>query len=263
MKRYEFFQKINGNSPLSKRLDKIMDKMDLMRIVSAPVSFESLKHVEGEHIFYLCCLFEVWLHDVVVRLQDWVVRIGQYLDEYQGSWKYYAICQHRDNVKDGWGDEKDYDEEGNIVQRELSDEELCHYSIIGDIYYDDWRDIVQETTPSDLAWIKSSLQIHAENDFVDVFKRATGADINMYKKVYDEDGEVVDMEPYTTEERDLMKVSEMVDAEDDGIFITKLCEIINNICGTLKNLDRCQDNKETLAEIREIAIGMLELKETK
>lgn len=260
MRRYEFFQKINGNSPLSKRLDNIMDKMNLMRIVSAPVTFESQKHVEGERIFYLCCLFEMWTHAVVGRLQEWVVKIGQYLDEYQGSWKYYAICQYRDMVKDGWGSEHDYDEEGNIVERTLSDEELVHHSIIGDLFYDDWRDIVQETKPSDLTWIRSSLQIKAENDVADVFKSVTGKDIPMYKEVYDEDGEVVDMEPYSIEERELRKVSEMVEADDDGMFIRILCDHISRICKILESLDRKQDNKETLAEIRDIAIGMLELK---
>lgn len=260
MRGYEFFRLIGDDFPLARRLNGIMEKMNLMRIAAAPVTFRDSDIPEFHGAFFKCCLFEMWANGVVDRLSGWVSDIDEFLGEYQGSWKFYATCSHRDAVSDGFGDDEDYDEDGNSVERTLSDEDLCRYSIVGDLYFDDWRDIVQETGVNDLMWVKPMLQVNAEHDIIDVMKMTTGKSVQMYREVYDNDGDVVGMQPLTLEDRDLRKATEKVAADDDSAFILLLCRNVSWLCNTLRDMDRMQDNREALAQIRDISYNMLQLK---
>ena len=263
MKDYQFMSKIDDNSRLAFNLNKVMHEMFLFRMVCAPSTFGYLKeHSDGNdmYMFYLSCLYEKWAHGLVDKLKKWVVLSTQYLDEYEGKWRYYAVSKHLEAVKEGFGDEEDYDEDGSPIERELSDEELSSYTIISDLYHDDWTDIVQETKPEDLTWLRSSLRLQSEIDPVDAIKHTYGVEIDMYKEVRDEDGEVVEMRPMSREERELRKISESVDAEDMYSFVITVCDAVSKVCDELSKMDKAVDNIEEIKNLNRFALNLLDCK---
>lgn len=260
MRNFDFFNKIDDYCPLAQRLNSIMGDMLLLRMVSAPVTFSSAKDETAEHIYYLSCLFERWSASVVLRLKLWDSTIDKYFGEYECNWRYYAAAKRLECLRDGFGEEEDYDENGEPIVEGVSDDQLAEFSIVGDLYFEDWRDIVQETVPSDLEWVKSSMRISAENDFADVFKMATGQDVKTYMAVDDDEDGAVKMVPLSKDDRDLRKISKLVDAEDDWKFLFNLCSAMNNICESIKGMERRANNKETLLQIQKVSKEILSLK---
>lgn len=263
MRNYDFMSKIDDNSRLAFNLNKVMHEMFLFRLVCAPSTFKYFKeHSDGTdlYMFYESCLFEKWAHDVVAKVKEWLVLSREYLEEYDGKWRFYAAAKRLESVKEGYGDEEDYDEDGSPVERELSDEKLIPYSIISYLYLDDWKDIVQETIPDDLSWLHSSLRLQSEIDPVETIKNTFGVELQMYKEVYDNDGEIVGMVPMSREERELRKISDAVDADDMYSFVIMVCDAVSKMCKQLSQMDKAADNVEEIRNLNIFASNLLDCK---
>ena len=263
MINYDFMSKIDDNSRLAFYLNKVMGEMFLFRLVSAPSTFEFLKeHSKGTDMmmFYQSCLFEMWAHGVVKKVKEWQKITNEYLDEYEGNCRYYAAGKRLELLKEGYGDEEDYDVNGNPVERELTEKEYEEFSVISDLYLDDWRDIAQDTKPEHLTWLRSSLRLQAELDPVDMIKKSFGVEIQMYKDVRDEDGEIVDMMPMSREERELKSISESVEADDMYSFVILVCDALNKKCKELREMDRLADNVEEIRSLNSFCAKLLECK---
>lgn len=260
MRKYEFFTHIDDNSPLAARLNAIQSDIMLFRLVSAPVTFSGMKETDSTdyRMFYLSCLFDKWMTEVVERLRTWVAKTDLYFSEFEGSWKYYASAGRLECINDGLAEEEDYDENGDIITEGVSEDRLAHFSIVDDLYYDDWRDIVQDTKPSDLSWLQASLQLQAETDISAMMKSILGFDMPMYKSVTDDDGNV-SMVQMSKEEMDLHRISEGVNADDDYAFILVLCQSMQLVCDKLKAMDRKSDNTKELKLVNAMASLLLNM----
>ncbi len=171
--RYEFPKKIDDDSVLAKNLNKVLHGLFLFRLVASPSTFEHYQKMKKEGVadmFYLSCLFVKWATECVERVKSWQSVTSDYLSEYNGSWRYYAASKRLESIREYGGDDDDYDGEGNVIEAGISDEKLSRYSVVGDLYFDDCRDAVQETKCDDLAWLKAALILKSEFDPVDEMK---------------------------------------------------------------------------------------------
>ena len=259
--KYQFLDKIEDSSLLAENLNKVMCELFLFRNVCAPRTFKSLQTSDkgtDMYMFYLSCLFDEYVHDCVTRLRTWQSVTNEYIEEYQGKWKYYAASKRLSAINEGFGSPEDFDEDGHIIQDNVTKEQLEYYSVVSDLYYDNWCDIVQDTEPKDLEWLRSSLQLQSSFDFVDAMKECFGAEIDSFKITYDEDGELISKEKMTREDRDLQRISESVECDDMYSFVINLCEAVQFICKKISALDKMKDNAEEIKEINRLVTGVLE-----
>lgn len=251
MRIYDLFQRIKDNSRMAKAFNIIFDKLDAVRICSAPSIFEQVKNGEQVAMFFETCLWERYLHSVVSKLNRWGEDLDEYFNEFEGCWKYYAASRRIESLQEGFGDDKDYNEDGSIKKDNLTDEDLMPYSIIGDLVFDDWRDIVQNTTLEQLYGLCGALQLKAKVSLTDVIKAHFGTEIQSYNQ--DENGNMV---PMSFADKALSKVQGEVDAEGYSAIVILVCDCVQEILSQLKSLDKAQDNKDALQSIRR-DIGLL------
>ena len=255
MRIYDLFQRINDNSRIAKAFNDIFDKLDAIRICSAPSIFEQAKNGEQVSVFFETCLWETYLHSVVSKLNRWGEDLDEYFNEFEGSWKYYAASRRIESLQEGFGDDKDYNEDGSIKKDNLTDEDLTPYSIIGDLVFDDWRDIVQDTTREQLYGLCGALQLKFKVSLTDVIKSHFGTEIQLYKQ--DENGNMV---PMSFADKVLSKVQGEVDAEGYSAIVIVVCDCMQEILSQLKSFNRAQDNKDALQSIRRDIGLLLELR---
>lgn len=242
---YELFSRIKDDSRLANLFNQVLHKLDIVRMMSAPSTFE--KKEEDEYVakmFYESCLWEMYLHGVIDKLNFWKNLLNEYETEFGSNWKYYASSKRLESIKEYGGDDKDYDTEGNIRTMNLSNEDLECYSILTDLVQDDWRDIVQETKAEHLSGLCASLQTQAKISITDVLKNISGQEIPMYKE--DEDGNMVKM---TFADRALSKASDESRADDLSTMVLFVCHSIQLIIEKIRALDNFKDNKAELISI--------------
>lgn len=242
---YELFSRIKDDSRLADLFNQVLHKLDIVRMMSAPSTFE--KKEEDEYVakmFYESCLWELYLHGVIDKLNRWVKVLSEYESEFGSNWKYYASSKRLESIKEYGGDDKDYDTEGNIRTMNLSDKDLECYTVIRDLVQDDWRDIVQETKAEHLSGLCASLQTQAKISITDVLKNISGQEIPMYKE--DKDGNMIKM---TFADRALSKASDESRADDLSTMVLFVCHSIQLIIEKIRALDNFKDNKAELISI--------------
>lgn len=252
---YELFSRIKDNSRLADLFNQVMHKLDIVRMVSAPSTFEMVN--KDEHcveLFYESCLWELYFHGVIDKLNRWVKVLNEYESEFGSNWKYYASAKRLESINEYGGEDGDYDDEGNIRTLNLSNEDLGCYSVLTDLVQDDWRDIVQETKPEHLSGLCASLQTQAQISITDIFKNVSGQDIPMYKE--DNDGNMVEM---TFADRVLSKASDESRADDLSIMVLFVCHSIQFFIEKIRNLEKFCDNKEQLISMHNDVVCLLNL----
>lgn len=107
---YEFFETIDHDSSSAFFLNKVFKSMHLARLVSAPKVFggsdpsvkkkkDRLKEQEYR-MFYQTCLFELYAHSLIRKIEDWQKILDEYLNDYSGSWEYYARSKRLESIKE-------------------------------------------------------------------------------------------------------------------------------------------------------------------
>ena len=128
--------------------------------------------------------------------------------------------------------------------KNISNKDLEHYTIIGDLIQNDWRDIVQETKPEHLDGLLAALQTQGEMSITDIVAKITGQEIPVYRE--DEKGKMVEM---SFADKALLKVSNKSNAEELAIVILFACISIQSIIEELKSLDKFKDNNGRLMSV--------------
>lgn len=251
MRMYDLFQRIEDDSRMAKTFNIMFGKLDIIRSCSAPLIFEQTKNGEQIEMFFETCLWEKYLHEVVSKLNYWEKVLDKYFCDFEGSWKYYAASHRLESLQEGCGNDDDYNEDGSIRKDNLTDKDLIPYSVIGDLIFDDWCDIVQDTTNENLYGLCAALQARSKVSITDVVKECFGQEIQTYKQ--DVNGNMV---PMSFVDKILSQVSGEVDAEVYSTIVISVCDSVQEILSQLKSLDRTQDNKEVLQSIRK-DIGLL------
>lgn len=256
MRCYDRFSYIEDNSHLALLFNEILSKLNIVRLISAPATFELLESKKQDlGLFHETCLWEMYLHGVIEKLNHWIEILNEYESEFGSSWKYYASAKRIESIKEYGGEESDYDSEGNVRTENLTSKDLECYAVTRDLVQDDWQDIVQETTLDHLGGLVNALQAHAKLSVRDIFKKLYNHDIPMYKQ--DENGNMVKM---TFADETLMKTSDELRAEDYSSIVLCVCYNIQQIVGRIKALDPFNDNKKELVSIRKHSEAMLNLK---
>lgn len=251
MRMYDLFQRIKDDSRMAKTFNTMFDKLDIVRVCSAPLIFEQTKNDEQIAMFFETCLWEKYLHEVVSKLNYWGKVLDEYFCDFEGSWKYYAASHRLESLQEGGGNDDDYNEDGSVRKDNLTDKDLIPYSVIGDLIFDDWMDIVQDTTNENLYGLCAALQVRSKVSITDILKECFGQEIQTYKQ--DANGNRV---PMSFADKILAQVSGEVDAEAYSAIVILVCDGVREILSQLKSLDRPQDNKEVLQSIRR-DIGLL------
>lgn len=242
---YELFTRIEDKSNLASIFNLVLGKLDIVRMTSAPTTFEKgLRDVRGIELFYESCLWELYLHGVVDKLNRWKNVLDEYKTEFESSWKYYASSKRIESINEYGGEDGDYNEDGNIRTLNLTDKDLEYYTVIRDLVQDDWRDIVQETKPEHLSGLYSALQTQAKISITDIFKDVSGKELNMYKQ--DVNGEMVKM---NIADRALSKASDELKAEDLSNTVLFVCHCIQFLIEKIEKLDKFNNNQAELSSI--------------
>lgn len=250
---YKLFTRIDDKSKLAFFFNEVLSKLDIIRIFSCPTTFEKLD--KGIALrFYEGCLWEMYFHKVVSKLNHWNTLLYNYFTEYEGSWKYYASSKRLELIKEYGGEDSDYDSSGNIRTLNLSTEDLKHYTIVSDMIPDDWEDIAQETKPEHLETLCISLKVEAKTSLTDIFKKSTGQELTMYKE---ENGKMV---PMTFADKALSQASDEAFADGYSALILYVCKEMQFIIERIKGLDKFKDNKEELESISVVINDLLNLK---
>lgn len=252
---YELFSRIEDSSRLANLFNQVLHKLDVIRMVSAPSTFEKKEEDEcGINLFYESCLWEMYLHGVIDKLNRWNSILNEYESEFNSKWKYYASSKRIESIKEYGGVDEDYDNEGNIRTMNLSDKELECYTVIRDLVQDDWRDIVQETRPVHLSGLCSALQTQAKVSITDIFKNAVGQEIPMYKE--DENGNMIKM---NFVDLALSKASDEFQADSFSSIVLFVCHSIQYLIEKIRSLEKFHDNTEQLISIHDDVVYLLNL----
>lgn len=244
----EYLEPIKSELPLAKAFNRVISKIGTLRIMSYPRKFGDLT---GEFAafnmlsFYETVLWEQWLHGVFERLEEWENTINVYFDEYQGSWKYYALSKRLDFLDEySSEDDEDYNPDGTIKTQGITHEQLKYFTVFNDLYHD-CVDIVQDTKPDDLYSLISALDTNSQISIIDILQQSTDTIIDSYIK--DESG---NLRPSTFVDRVQIKVSEMAEAYDLGKLVYKVAEAIESMTKEIEYIYKSdkafQDNRELL-----------------
>lgn len=263
----EFIEPIKSKLPLAAFFNRIISKLEPLRIMCYPHSF---KDTTGESAafkmenYYETILWERWMHGVFERLEEWGNIINEYFDEFNGSWEYYALAKRLEFLNEyGSDDDDDYNPDGTFKTEDISQKQLEGFTIFCDLYHD-CIDIVQDTKASDLDSLISTLDANARISILDFFQKIPNVKVNVYK--VGDDGKV---QPISFAEKELMKVSAMVNATDLGqiiLMIAKIMESLTSEINTYCNSEKAfADNHNFLnALLCDVSsIQQLQLNETR
>ena len=253
---------INSEQPLAKAFNRIISDLELLRIMTNPRIFSDSTDKEAPfrmQNYYLTVLWERWLHGVFNRLVEWAETISAYFDEYNGSWEYYALSHRLKFIKAyGSDDEDDYNSDDSIKTTGISHEQLKYYTIFRDLYHD-CVDIVQDTKPDDLYPMISTLDAKSRFSVIDVLQKSTGQPVKPY--ILDKEGH---LRPMTFAEQELVKVSAMVKAMDNGQLVYTIAQIMESLTSELETIamsnNAFSDNHDVLNAIINDATSMLNLR---
>lgn len=255
MRNYDIFSYIEDNSSLALLFNEILSKLNIVRLVSAPATFELLESQEQDlRLFHETCLWEMYMHGVVSKLNEWIEVLEEYESEFGANWEYYASSKRLESIKSYGGEESDYDGDGNIRTQNLTHEDLEHYTVVNDLVQDDRRDIVQETTPEQLSFLILVIERRAKTSFAEIFRKAFNQDLPTYKQ--DKDGNMVRM---TFADHAMQKASDELQADDLSSAVLFVCRSIRLLVEKTRKLDPFSDNKDVLQAMRNDMLALLDL----
>ena len=217
--RYEKFTEIEDSSRLAAFFNSIMHRLFKMRMLCAPISFKRDEEISDFQDEKFCdfCRYETWMHEVVSKLRHWEKETEEYFSEFE------------------------------------TDEDYKYYTIVSELYYDNWKDIVQDTKAEDLRGLCADLIANSRIDYLEGLKKFFGCDLMPYKM------EGNDIRPMSREEHELDMALEQADAEDDSTRLFGVAGSIMGIFMVIKSCDRYDDNVEKLQMVSSMAKALLDM----
>ena len=254
-------KQIESEQPLAIAFNKVISKITTLWIMTRPRIFDDTKGEEATFkmiTYYQILLWEKWLHEVVQRLQEWITTIDEYFDEFNGSWEYYALSKRLEFIDEfGSDDEEDYNPDGSIKTTGITQEQLKYHTVFSDLYHE-CVDIVQDTKPTDLAPFINAIEANSRVSVIDILQKVSGKEITAY--TMGDDGH---LRPVTFADRELHKVSEMVEAHDYGQIIMIVAMLMEQLTKSIETAAKSEmaflDNHDLLRAIQTDAKASLSL----
>ena len=254
-------QHIEGEQPLAIVFNKVISKITTLRIMTRPRIFDDIK---GENAafkmmsYYQILLWEKWLHEVVRRLQEWTATIDEYFNEFNGSWEYYALFKRLEFIDEfGTDDDEDYDSDGSIKTTGITHEQLKYHTIFSDLYHE-CVDIVQDTKTTDLYPLINAIEANSRVSIIDILQKVSDKEVTAY--TIGDDGH---LRPVTFADKELHKVSEMVEAHDYGQIINIVALLMEQLTKGIETVSKSEtvfgDNHDLLRAIQSDAESILSL----
>lgn len=252
---------IESELPLAVVFNKVISKITVLWIVTRPRIFNDIKGEDGAFkmsTYYQILLWEKWLHEVVKRLQEWVTSIVEYFDEFNGCWEYYALSKRLEFIDEyGTDDDEDYNSDGSIKTEGITHEQLKYHTVFSNLYHDS-VDIVQDTKPTDLYPLINAIEANSCVSIFDVLQKVSGKEITAY--TLGDDG---NLRPVTFADRELHKVSEMVEAHDYGLVVYTTALLMEQLTKSIETTAKSDavflDNHDLLRAIQSDAEAILSL----
>ena len=235
------FAMIEDPSKLAAFFNRLMGGLSHLRMFCAPDTFHPDPDTADYQDAKFCdfCRYEAWTHAVVGKMREWDEELGRYLDEFNGSWKYYAAAEKLNCVRKGYADESFGYENFTIVSF-LKDE--------------GFRDIVRDTLPPDLRLFRADIIASSRVNVMDGLRKAFGDKVEAF--VEDEGG----MRPMTAEDGDLLTARRMADGEADAKRLDAVAGCVSGMYQVLGNLRWDEDNVSELKALRKCATALLDLR---
>lgn len=185
-------KRIEDESKLAELFNIVMGHLERSRLFTAPIDFhtEIQKTGEPQSIFYDSCLWELYMHNVVLKLKEWKETVTEYLNDYKGSWEYYAHAKRLSIIKEYGGEESDYDEEGKIRTQGLTEDDLFSYTL-SILLTDGVRNAATSAYPKHLESMFHFIATGVRHDPLEMIQKVTGKTLKQYKK--DENGNMVEV----------------------------------------------------------------------
>ena len=260
---YDMIKPIESKQPLAITFNKVISKITTLWIISRPRTFEDIKGEEATFkitTFYQIVLWEKWLHEIVLRLQEWTTIINEFFNDFNGSWKYYALSKRLDYIDEfGTDADEDLNPDGSIKTTGITHEQLKYHTVFQNLYHDG-VDIVQDTHPTDIYPLIEAINVNAHVSIVDILRKVSGKEQPCY--IIGDEG---NLRPITFEEKELHKAMGMVEAHDYGqiiLIVALLMEKLTNEIEVVANSEKAfADNHELLYNIQRDAEAILSLTE--
>ena len=253
-------KQIEGEQPLAIVFNKVISKITTLWIMTRPRIFDDTKGEEATFkmiTYYQILLWEKWLHEVVQRLREWITTIDEYFDEFNGSWEYYALSKRLDFLNEYGGDDEDYNPDGSIKTTGITHEQLKYHTVFYDLYHE-CVDIVQDTHPQNLYPLLNAIEANSRVSIIDIRQKVSGKEITAY--TMGDDGH---LRPVTFADRELHKVSEMVEAHDYGQIIIIVAMLMEQLTKSIETAAKSEaaffDNHDLLRAIQTDAKAILSL----
>jgi len=235
---YESSKRVDGSTTLGKFFNIVLDKLDILRAVYYPHSYETLRisgHKTEEvklisgNVFYDICLGELYFHSVIENLTRWQEVINEYIVDFNCKWKYYAVSKRMNSIGKYGCDKNDCS---------ASEDELTLYSIINNLGSNDWQDMFLTARSVDLYPLALKLKVFGSIDVNDMFQKCFKVKIPSYRL---ENGEMI-------ENSFADELIYRIEREDSAVLAANtLMTVCNEICrmiNDVKRLDMKSDNKD-------------------
>lgn len=246
-KHYSSFSKIEGDCNFALLCNKAMDLLSSQRLFVAPLSTSFRDKRLSTYgyrettavVFYEMCLFETYLISAFEHLTRWRANATKYNTEFAGSWKYYALADRIESIKEYGGEDEDYNEDGT-VKTDLTDEQLRGSDIVTQMT--DYNDIFLTTNPGDWEIINTLLQQRSDFSLSKMFERM-GKPILSYRS---ESGELIQN---TWADERLLEAKEQYVSDSISEIINS---VIDELCTLVKQVNSLRwntDNKKFFANL--------------
>lgn len=246
---------IEHDCNLAKLFNHAIRHLERVRIVSAPIDFFQKDGTRSEQIvmFYESCLWELYLHGVVNKLETWKNAINEYLGEYNGSWKYYASSKRLDSIREHGGEPEDFDENGEIRTEGLTDNELEGYTLKYDLD-DQVRNAAISAYPRNLESMFYMLIGFASLHPIEIINMALGSNLKQYKQ--DEEGNMVEM---TFAEKAQQKAMNQTSMDDLVKILVAVVYEFRSLVQFIENVPSFEDYKDELTDFNMKVINLMNL----
>jgi len=233
MFRYEFFTPIEGSdNDLVKLFNNFMKSLQMPRMIYSPDM-----RLPGGVIdpytatgFYRLCVLEVYLHRVVHQLNEVLIVVERFNKEFEGKWKYYAVAERLQCIKEYGGEDEDYNEDGTINTK-ATNEMLIPYTITNTL-----NSIITNSMSPDDEVLHVAFEYAARSINID-FKDVFGKNVKTYRK--DEDGKMVEN---TWSDDVIHRTEEHLAADELHEMIYSVIWDFHSIIKEIKVLEPCNDH---------------------
>ena len=241
------FNLLPTDCPLSTFFNQLMESMQSMRSLCAPVSFHKDEDIAAFQDEKFCDFvrYELWMTNTVERLMLWAQTIKSYFEDYGGSWEYYATSKRLEFIREN---------ELDVEEDSMDKEKIKYFSVVYDIYQPDKKNIVQDTTLADLGGLFCDLIACASIDYMKELKEHFGSNIEVYRV-----GENGKAKQITQDDYELDLAVKRADADDYVALLKEIMKKLSGILAVLKSCSYKEDNKEKLWMVKETAEQLLRM----